>query len=59
MSNSQPASFGPGKPQAGSPRHFVLACIGLVSLLADEIPALLEQSIQRGSLVLERAQTGD
>jgi polyhydroxyalkanoate synthesis regulator phasin len=34
----------------GSPRNFVLACIGLLSLLADEIPALLERS------VLERAQ---
>ena len=41
----------------GSPRNFVLACIGLVSLLADEIPLLLERSVQRGSVVLERAQT--
>ena len=40
----------------GSPRNFVLACIGLVSLLADEIPALLERSVQRGNVVLERAQ---
>jgi hypothetical protein len=41
----------------GSPRHFVLACIGLLSLLADEIPALMEQSVQRGATVVERAQT--
>ena len=41
----------------GSPRNFVLACIGLLSLLADEIPALLERSVQRGSAVVERAQT--
>jgi hypothetical protein len=40
----------------GSPRNFVLACIGFVSLLADEIPALLEHSVQRGSAVLEWAQ---
>jgi polyhydroxyalkanoate synthesis regulator phasin len=40
----------------GSPRNFVLACIGLLSLLADEIPALLERSVQRGNDVLERAQ---
>jgi polyhydroxyalkanoate synthesis regulator phasin len=40
----------------GSPRNFVLACIGLLSLLADEIPALLERSVQRGNVVLERAQ---
>ena len=40
----------------GSPRNFVLACIGLVSLLADELPALLERSVQRGNVVLERAQ---
>ena len=40
----------------GRPRHFVLACIGLLSLLADEIPALLERSVQRGSDVMERAQ---
>jgi hypothetical protein len=40
----------------GSPRNFVLACIGLASLLADEIPALLERSVQRGNAVLERAQ---
>ena len=41
----------------GSPRNFVLACIGLLSLLADEIPALLERSVQRGNAVLERAQS--
>lgn len=40
----------------GSPRNFVLACIGLLSLLADEIPALLERSVQRGNTMLERAQ---
>jgi len=40
----------------GSPRNFVLACIGFVSLLADELPALLERSVQRGNVVLERAQ---
>ncbi|HTP07422.1 MAG TPA: hypothetical protein VMP08_04180 [Anaerolineae bacterium] len=41
----------------GSPRNFVLACIGLLSLLADEIPVLLERSVQRGNVVLERAQS--
>lgn len=41
----------------GSPRNFVLACIGMLSLLADEIPALLDRSVQRGGAVLERAQT--
>jgi hypothetical protein len=41
----------------GSPRNFVLACIGMISLLADEIPALLERSVQRGNSVLERAQS--
>ncbi len=40
----------------GSPRNFVLACVGLLSLLADEIPALLERSVQRGNVVLQRAQ---
>jgi polyhydroxyalkanoate synthesis regulator phasin len=45
-----------GRP-IGSPRDFILACIGLLSLLADEIPALLERSVQRGSAVVERAQT--
>jgi polyhydroxyalkanoate synthesis regulator phasin len=40
----------------GSPRNFVVACIGLLSLLADEIPALLERSVQRGNAVLEQAQ---
>jgi polyhydroxyalkanoate synthesis regulator phasin len=41
----------------GSPRNVVLACIGLASLLAEEIPALLERSVQRGSAVVEQAQT--
>jgi polyhydroxyalkanoate synthesis regulator phasin len=41
----------------GSPRNFVLACIGLASLLAEELPALLERSVARGGSVLERAQT--
>jgi hypothetical protein len=45
-----------GRP-IGSPRDFLLACIGLVSLLADEIPALLERSVQRGSTIVEQAQT--
>jgi hypothetical protein len=50
-----------GKPAAvggpiGSPRNFVLACIGMLSLLADEVPALLEQSVLRGSAGVERAQ---
>ena len=40
----------------GSPRNFVLACIGLLSLLADEIPELLERSVQRGNAVVEQAQ---
>jgi hypothetical protein len=40
----------------GSPRNFVLACIGLASLLADEVPALLERSVRRGSAVVEQAQ---
>ena len=58
-------SFTPGRDRStaaasnpiGSPRNFVLACIGLVSLLADEIPSLLDRSVQRGSAVVERAQT--
>jgi polyhydroxyalkanoate synthesis regulator phasin len=41
----------------GSPRNFVLACIGLASMMAEEIPALLERSVQRGNAVVERAQT--
>ena len=63
MDNAQPFIPGPGSSQAaasnpiGSPRNFALACIGLLSLLADEIPALLERSVQRGSAVVERAQT--
>ncbi len=40
----------------GSSRHFVLACIGLLSWLADELPALWEQSVQRGSRIVERTQ---
>lgn len=56
-STSSPAgdSAARGLP-IGSPRDFVLACIGLVSLLADELPGLLERSVQRGSRVVERAQ---
>jgi hypothetical protein len=62
MSNAQPFKPEPGNSTAaasssiGSPRNFVLACIGLVSLMADEIPALLERSVQRGNDVVERAQ---
>ena len=62
MSNTQPFRPGPDSHTAaasspiGSPRNFVLACIGLVSLMADEIPALLERSVQRGNDVVERAQ---
>ena len=44
-----------GKP-IGSARDFVLACIGLVSLLADGIPTLVERSVQRGNAIVERAQ---
>jgi hypothetical protein len=40
----------------GSPRNFVLACIGLLSLVLDEMPALLERSMQRGGAVVEQAQ---
>ncbi len=63
MSDTQPSASEPNRSAAansgpiGSPRNFVLACIGLVSLLADEIPLLLERSVQRGSAVVERAQT--
>jgi hypothetical protein len=59
MSNVTPA---PADPPAanpnpiGSPRNFVLACIGLLSLLVDEIPAVLERSLERGNTMLERAQ---
>jgi polyhydroxyalkanoate synthesis regulator phasin len=49
---SQAAASGPN----GSPRNFVLACIGLLSLMSDEIAALMERSVQRGSEVVERAQ---
>jgi hypothetical protein len=44
-----------GRP-IGSARDFVLACIGLVSLLAEGIPTLVERSVQRGSAIVERAQ---
>src|SRR5512143_1724857 len=63
MSDTQPAASEPNRSAAansgliGSPRNFVLACIGLVSLLADEIPLLLERSVRRGSAAVERAQT--
>lgn len=62
MSNTQPFMPEPDSRTAavsrsiGSPRNFVLACIGLLSLMADEIPALLERSVQRGNDVMERAQ---
>ncbi len=60
MSNMQPfmpepdSSKAPASSPIGSPRNFVLACIGLLSLLADEIAALLERSVQRGNDVVER-----
>ena len=63
MNDPQPSTPGRDRSTAagtnpiGSPRNFVLACIGLVSLLSDEIPLLLERSVQRGSVVVERAQT--
>jgi len=63
MSNAELHTVEPtGNPAAvsrpiGSPRNVVLACIGLLSLLADELPALLERSVQRGSAVVERAQS--
>ena len=63
MNDAQPSTLENDRGQAagsspiGSPRNFMLACIGLVSLLADEIPLLLERSVQRGSAVVERAQT--
>ena len=62
MSNAQPFRPEPESRTAaasspiGSPRNFVLACIGLLSLMADEIPALLERSVQRGNAVVEQAQ---
>ena len=62
MSNAQPFRPEPESRTAaasspiGSPRNFVLACIGLLSLMADEIPTLLERSVQRGNDVVERAQ---
>ena len=63
MSTEEPRAVEPAGHSAaishpiGSPRDFALAGIGLLSLLADEIPALLERSVQRGSAVMERAQT--
>jgi len=60
MSNAQP--FRPESRTAaasspiGSPRNVVLAYIGLLSLMADETSALLERSVQRGSVVVEQAQ---
>ena len=62
MSDTAPSSPEPQRSPAantspiGSPRNFMLACIGLLSLLVDEFPALLERSVQRGSAVVERAQ---
>jgi len=60
---SQQETFAPpnardaaGGQPIGSARNFVLACIGLVSLLADEVPALLERSVQRGNTILAQAQ---
>ncbi len=55
MSNQDTTTSASAGP-IGSPRNLVLACIGLASLLADALPALLERSVQRGSVVLERAQ---
>ena len=56
-STSNPAedSAAGGLP-IGSPHHFVLAYIGLLSWLADELPVLWNQSVQRGSRVVEQAQ---
>ncbi len=62
MSNTQSFIPEPDSSRAvvsgpiGSPRNFVLACIGLLSLMSDEITALLERSVQRGNVVTERAQ---
>ena len=62
MSNAQPAmsqsesSAAASSHPIGSPLNFALACIGLLSLLANEIPVLLERSVQRGNAVVERAQ---
>ncbi len=52
-SNSAESSAAGGLP-IGSPRHFVLACIGLLGWLADELPALWEQSMQRSNHILEQ-----
>jgi hypothetical protein len=48
--NTPPPEFNP----IGSPRQFVLACIGLVSVIFDELPALMEKSVQRGSVMLKQ-----
>jgi hypothetical protein len=62
MSNTQPftpepdSSKTPASSPIGSPRNFLLACIGLLSLMSDEIGALMERSVQRGNDVVERAQ---
>jgi len=62
MSNMQPVMPEPDSSRAaasgatGSPRNFVLACIGLLSLLSDEITAWLERGAQPGNDVVERAQ---
>ncbi len=62
MSNMQPFIPEPASSKLaasgpiGSPRNFVLACIGLLSLMSDEISALLERSVQRGNDVVAQAQ---
>jgi hypothetical protein len=62
MNNTQPFMPEPDSSTAaaagplGSPRNFVLASIGLLSLMADQITALMERSVQRGNDVVERAQ---
>jgi hypothetical protein len=62
MSNTQPFMPEPeGSPAAaagppGSPLNIVLASIGLLSLMADQITAWMERSVQRGNAVVERAQ---
>lgn len=62
MSNTQPFTPEPDSSGAaasgpiGSPRNFVLACIGLLSLMSDEITAVMERSVRRGNDAVERAQ---
>ncbi len=62
MSNVQPFMPEPDDSTAaassptGSPRNFLLASIGLLSLVADQITAVLERSVQRGNDLVERAQ---